>query len=195
MNDTVRAMLQMVEDYERAQCQARMARAREEAAQHLHEAHRSARARMRRHVQELKQFRERERTRARAEYSTAERQVHSHRDQSLLMQAWPQLAEALRRRWNDVGARRQWAAVVFGRARQVLKPGPWRVLHPREWPVAEQQQAAGGDVGRMQFVVDPVVTAGLRICADGACVDGTLEALLDDRAAVEARLLTLLSHR
>jgi hypothetical protein len=150
---------------------------------------------MRRHVRELQQFRERERTRARAEYATAERQVHRHRDQALLAQAWPQLADALRRRWADGAARQQWAVAVFARAHQVLRPGSWRVLHPRDWPVAEQRRAAGGDSAHIQFVVDPAVMAGLRVCADGACVDGTLEALLDDRAAVEARLLTLLADR
>lgn len=195
MNDTVRAMLQMVEDYERSQCEALLARARDEAAQYLREAHRSARARMRRNMQELKQFRERERTRALAEYATAERQVHRHRDQSLLARAWPELAEALRRRWAEAGARQKWAGAVFDRARQVLRPGPWRVLHPRDWPVAERRRLTGDDAGRVEFVADATLTAGLRVCADGACVDGTLEALLGDRATVEARLLTLLADR
>ena len=195
MNDTVRAMLQMVEDYERSQCQALGARARDEAARHVREAQRAARARMHRHIQELKQLRERSQNRARAEYATAERQVHRHRDQALLSQAWPHVVEALRQRWVDAAARQRWCDAVFARARQVLTPGAWRVSHPLDWVVAEQQRAAAGAAGRLEFIADPAIVAGLRVCANGACVDGTLAALLGDRAAVEARLLTLVAER
>ena len=47
---------------------------------------------------------------------------------------------------------------------------------------------------RVARLLEEGIEAGLRICRDGNCVDGTLQALLADRRVIEARLLARLDE-
>ena len=48
---------------------------------------------------------------------------------------------------------------------------------------------------RPQLQVDPSITAGLRICAAGTCVDGTVAGLMHEKSRVESTLLTAIHKR
>ena len=63
--------------------------------------------------------------------------------------------------------------------------------HPADWPAGERERAlrtVAADAPPT-CVVDPTVTAGLRVACGGIVLDGTLEGLLADRFEVEARLV------
>lgn len=196
MSSAFEEMLQLVRDYQRDQCQAAYAQARVTATQLLQTAHRTARQRMHARIQELRSNLARQRARAAAELATVERSHRSRCDAALIEGGWGPLLRAMQRRWQDPAARLQWVEHLAARARTLLPAGDWQVFHPRDWPVSEQQRFAGlchPHASIRQFVAQDEITAGLRLCADGACLDGTLAGLLADRAAVESRLLAELA--
>ncbi len=198
MNNTSQAtalieMLKLVEDHELARCREIMARAQREARQLLHEAHAAARLRMRRHAQELKHLRNRERSRAQAELATARRQHRQRGDRALLDAGWAQLRQALAARWQAPAARRRWIDNLVRAALARLPRGPWTVTCSAAWDRAEREALAKQLTSALgaapAWIEDRNVAAGLRFCVVGACLDGTLDGLLADRAAVEAMLL------
>jgi hypothetical protein len=50
-----------------------------------------------------------------------------------------------------------------------------------------------GKMPRLQAKAD--ISAGLRICADGTCMDATIDGLLRDRERIDAELLALCNER
>lgn len=186
-------MLKLVEDHELARCREIMARAQHEARQLLRAAHAEARQRMRRHAQELKQRRDRERSRAEAELATARRQHRQRGDRALLDAGWAQLRQALAARWQAPTARRRWIENLARQALARLPRGSWTVSHPAAWDRTEREalakQLASVLGAAPAWTGDRDIAAGLRFCVGGACLDGTLDGLFADRAAVEAMLL------
>ncbi len=196
---TLVEMLKLVEDHELARCREIMARAQREARQLLREAHAAARERMHRHAQELKYLRNRERGRAQAELATAHRQHRQRGDRALLDSGWAQLRQALAARWQEPAARRRWVESLTRQALARLPRGSWTVICPATWDRTEREaptkQLASVLGTAPAWIEDRNVAAGLRFCAGGACLDGTLAGMLADRAAVEAMLLAELRER
>ncbi len=192
-------MLKLVEDHELAHCRDIMARAQREARQLLHEAHAAARERMRRHVQELKHLRDTGHGRAEAEVATAHRQQQQRRDRALLDAGWARMRAALAARWHEPVARRRWVENLAQQALARLPRGRWSVTCPAEWERAERAALAKLLESKLgaepEWIEDRNIAAGLRFCVGGACLDGTFEGLLADRAAVEAMLLAELHER
>ncbi len=204
MNNTSQAtalieMLKLVEDHELARCREVMARAQREARQLLREAHAAARERMHRHAQELKYLRNRERGRAQAELATAHRQHRQRGDRALLDAGWTQLRQALVARWQAPAARRRWIDNLARAALARLPRGSWTVTCPATWDRTEREALAKQIASALgtapAWFEDRSVAAGLQFCVGGACLDGTLDGLLADRAAVEAMLLAELRER
>lgn len=192
----LREMLKLLEEHELFHCKERITRAQHEARVIVREAHRSARSRMHRNIAELRRRTEREIALAEAELNTAVRRHRQRREQALIAAGWEPLTAALARRWRNPAARSRWTASLVERALATLPRGPWRVAHPPGWPEAERKgliaalQEKLGDAPAL--VGDETVTAGLRLCAQGTCLDGTLEGMLADRTAIEAMLLAAL---
>ncbi|OGI47777.1 MAG: hypothetical protein A2151_01135 [Candidatus Muproteobacteria bacterium RBG_16_65_34] len=186
-------MLALVERHGQERCREITTRARQEAQTILRAAHRAVRERTHRQLQELRHHRDRETARAQAELATARRGHQQRCDYVLIDSGGALLRAALLARWRDADARRRWANGLLNQARALLPRGPWRIAHPADWPAAERAVLAGlltRELGAApEFSEDRDVTAGLRLCTGGACLDGTIEALLADRRAVEALLL------
>jgi len=191
-------MLRLVESDAQARCREIAARAQREAHSLRRVAHAGARERMRRHVQELKALRDRETGRARAALATAHRQQQQRGDRTLLETGWALLRAALARRWQEPAGRRRWIDYLTQRALARLPRGQWTLVCPAGWDRAERE-ALGKPLTTAlgmtpEWKEDRGITAGLRLCAGGACLDGTLDGLLVDRAAVEALLLAELGE-
>lgn len=144
-------------------------------------------------IEDLRRDGERRLARASAQIATELRV----RDQALaagnLRDGCPMLVHAVAERWNDPAARRVWAVRLADEALRRLRPGPWIVEHPQDWP--EVEHAALLDrlppEARAAVTFRPCsdVDAGLRIRAGGATLDATPERLLADKPAVQAFLL------
>jgi hypothetical protein len=196
MDAALEEMLKLVAEHERQECDTVAAQAAREAQELTQRAHRAARRRMHENVVEIRQLMRREQNQARAALETAKRQHQQRCDFALLESGAPRLRAALAGRWQNAATRRRWCESLIEQARAALPSGEWIVHHPADLGDAEREllarelRALNG--APAQFAPDGKLSAGLRLCAAGACLDGTLEGLLVDRATVQARLLAKL---
>jgi vacuolar-type H+-ATPase subunit H len=190
------ALLGLVSEHQVAECQRLISDARVQAAQITRAAHRQARSRMHDAIAEERQRAAREISAAQAHVATLRRQHRQRFTVALLDEGWALLVAELQKRWTDPTARAQWVAGLVREAHSRLPAGPQRVVHPADWPHEEQESLAqqlGGAPGHVpQFVEEGAIRAGLRLSADGACVDGTVDGLLADKSAIQGELLALL---
>ena len=171
---------------------AHLEAARRQAAELLGEAHAAARRAVREAFAVEQERRSERLAAARARLQTAERQHRRLRANALLARAWQDLPEALQQRWRQAASRAAWTQRLVARASALLPAGGWRIAHPADWPAVERQALAASLPFAVAFEADPGIAAGLRIRRDGSIVDGTLGALLADRAEVGAHLLSRL---
>lgn len=197
MTGALADMLKLVADSSEREREEILAAAGREARELLGATHRAARRRMHDNVLEIRQVMRRELDQAQAALETARRQHQQRCDFALLEASWPLLREALARRWQDAGARQVWVESLLRQAQRALPAGAWDVHCPADWPASERERLAAqlASAGiTVRFLVDATASAGLRLCAGGACLDGTAEGILGDRAAIQARLLARLSE-
>ena len=130
---------------------------------------------------------------ARAKQHTLMMQQSHSAASSFLEQCWQTLQPGLQARWQQPEYRRQWLAKILATATAVLPAGDWLIEHPADFSTEEQQQLleqAQKQAGAKPDISSaPDLTAGIRISADGATVDGSLRGLLSDRTELEALLL------
>lgn len=194
----LRSLTELVEAYRDERCEAILDQARAQRERYLQQAYSEARERMHSAIEE-------ERARARREIRAAEAHLQTRRRQrrhetalELLHQGWERLREALGERWRDQTARAEWLAALTDQACERLPTGKWAVEHPAGWDPAEgadlktRAEARCGEPP--EFRTDDRISGGLRIRAAGAVLDGTVEGVLGDRAAIEGELLAEL-HR
>lgn len=193
MNGALEGMLRLVGERERREREAILAQARAEARRMVTKARSEARKRVRRDVEEMRQWMRREIGRAEAAFETSKRRHRSRCDAALLDAGWGRLREALAARWRDPAGRRAWVETLLREALASLPKTAWDIAYPRDWPEAERGELARhlerelGHAPRFHPSADCL--AGLKLCAGGACLDGTLEGMLLDRRGIEARLL------
>lgn len=191
------ALVQQIHQQVAAQQRAILDEARREAEEVARRAQDKARRQAQRASEELRAQSRRRLRQLQAELETAGRRQASAQAQQALALAWPQLADALQRRWQDSTAREHWVAAQLALARRRLAPSGWVVHHPGVASEAEIRalqaalQAAG--MAGATLRADPQLSAGLVIEADGARLDSSPPALLADRALVEAALLAALA--
>jgi hypothetical protein len=191
----MQALLDLVEADRARQCAELLGEARERAAAVHEQAHREARASMRQAFAEQRQRRTDQLAAAYARLATHRRLHEQQRTAALLALARQRLPLELQALWQGSETRRAWVESTLASARQRLAPGAWRVVHAAGWPTEEcaATRAALGAAGiTLAFEADPLITAGLKVVADGNVIDGTLAGLLVDRADFEARLLHLM---
>jgi vacuolar-type H+-ATPase subunit H len=194
INAQVEALLALVENYRESRCRQILEQARAQATEVVKQAHREARARMHKAIDEERARAQEKVASTHAQLQTRRRQRHHKADMALLETAWPALHETLVARWQDADSRRVWVRALVNQASTVLPAKQWRIEHPAGWQSRVALALAGEITAQAEgeppvFVEACEATAGLRLCADGACLDGTPEGLLVGRAEIEAELL------
>jgi F0F1-type ATP synthase membrane subunit b/b' len=170
--------------------------AEREARALMAQARAVARAQVHVAIEKLREEGARRLTRAKAQIDT-ELRVHAQQQAAQAVRdAMPLLREALNARWRDRASRRLWSKAVASACADRLRPGAWRVEHPRDWNEPEQQQflAAIGKPVQARFVAADIV-AGLRVRADQALLDATPQGLLTDSTMITALLLDEIESR
>ncbi len=190
----VQALLQLVQEHREHRCQEILEHARTEAAAVIQQAHRNARARMRRAIEEERTHTKEKVASTRAQLQTQGRQRQQRADATLLEQAWELLRARLRARWQQEEARRAWVRALVQQAHATLPAQGWQVEHPAGWRSEEAltslREIDGDGTGAApSFLEAPDIAAGLRIRVNDACLDGTLTGLFASRAEIEALVL------
>ena len=189
----MRQLLQVVARHRDERCNELLGQARREAAEVIRQAHAEARARLRQSVQGIREERRRRLAATEAQLQTRRRRRREGADLWLLAAAWQPLRKALLARWSREKARRHWIDFLVRQACALLVATDWQIEHPLDWPARERaalEEQLAGQLGRLpEFIPREDIPAGLRICANGTCVDATLEGLLRDQARIESLLL------
>jgi hypothetical protein len=128
---------------------------------------------------------------ARAAAETALLRRRQQRERDALERAWPLLRDALVARWADAAARRTWLRASLRLAAERLLSPNWTISHPPTWSPHDAGELLSCDCPGIaaRWQSDEALSAGLRIAADGATVDASLDGLLAPRARIEGRLL------
>jgi F0F1-type ATP synthase delta subunit len=193
-------LLAVVEQRRGERCQEVLDKAHEQARQVVKQAYGSERQRMHRELGDIRQKRRQQMVSVVAQRQTRKRQRRQQEDEELLTTTWLNLHEALLHRWRDSVMRQRWVEDLVNQTASVLVDRHWLIEHPFDWPAQErsalqlrlQKQLAHAP----HFEVKSAIAAGLRICAGGACVDGSADGLLRERLAIEAVLLARINeHR
>ena len=192
------ALLDLVEADRSKQTESILGEARRQAATVREHAQTQARTRMRQAFdEERRQLRDGVAA-AQARLATQRRLVEQQRSAALLRLAWERLPAELLALWRQPAGRGRaaWAAHVLASAQTRMPSGTWRILHAPDWPLEERNKLAAelnqGQAAAPVFEPDARIQAGLKVAAGGNVIDGTLDGLLADRSALEARLLHLL---
>jgi hypothetical protein len=191
----MRALLALVESHRDRLCGEILGEASGRARSLRRQAYAAARARMRQTFEEQRLSRRERIAAAEARLATQRRLHEQQRTTELLRLAWEQLPGELQALWRQPATRATWVDAVLASARRRLPPGPWRIIHAADWPEAERRRfapAPGAEAQAHRLEADPSIAAGLKVESRGNVVDGTLEALLADRAGFEAGLLRAL---
>lgn len=194
----MQAMLTLLEDDRRRQCEALIADAEARAKAVVEEARRDARVRVRAVFAAERQRLDEQIKAAAARLRTEQRLNDQERLAHLLKLGWQLLPAALLERWQDPGRRRKWVEQAFDVAHRMLPHEMWSVRVAPGWPAAEREQALLVMANRLGYTPgcseEPELQAGLLISAGCNRLDATLGGLLADRTAIEARLLDYLGR-
>ena len=186
-------LLAVVEQRRSERCQQVLDKAHEQARQLIKQAYHDERRRMHRELADIRQKRRQQMVSLAAQRQTKRRQRRQQADEEMLTTSWLNLYEALLHCWQDASMRRRWLDDLVDQAASVLVDRHWLIEHPFDWPAQERsalQLRLGKQLGHTpHFEVKSTIAAGLRICAGGACVDGSVDGLLRERLAIEAVLL------
>jgi hypothetical protein len=199
LESKVRHLLDVVEQHRDEKCAAIRATAEDEVKVLLRTAWREARERLHNDNVETRRRVEHTLTSNEAQQQTRRRQQHQADDEALLVTAREALHAALLQRWQQPASRQHWCETLVNAAVTTMDSRVWTVEHPADWPMSEhdaiRERIASlcGKAPRLQVNAD--IRAGLRICADGTCMDATVEGLLHDQARIDAELLALCVER
>jgi vacuolar-type H+-ATPase subunit E/Vma4 len=189
----VQSMTEYLRRYEVAQIERQLDESHRIAAEIIRNAHRRARERMRtRFLRERRRMRDAEQS-ASARVATRNRLAKHTNVNNLIDTAWHMLPDALEQRWKDKSARTDWCDMMLQQTFRAL-PGPAILVeHPKDWDRKERQafvESIHQHYGRLPKArADAGLRAGLRICSDQSCLDGSPTGLLAQRSRVAAELL------
>lgn len=192
------ALLALVEEYRARRCAELLDPARSQARALLRDARAEGRQRVHTTISEARQRLAGEVGAAQARLATERRLVEQRHSVRVLQQAWLALRDALRARWREADARRQWIDAHLARALRVLPGSHWQVEFAAGWADAEREsfaaRIAAAGVADATWQAREEIDGGVRIRAGNNVVDATIDGLLADRAALEGRLLDLLQE-
>lgn len=191
-------LLEVVERNRDERCRALREEAREEVRQIVQRAHREARARLRGKILATREEVQRKLAMTEARHQTHLRLQRHRADQALLGRAWAPLRERMQQRWQQADCRRQWIAGLVEQATALLVDRHWQIEHPLDWDPQERtvlESQLGRELGSTpRFTAHPQISAGLRIRAGSACIDGTLDGLLRAGTRLESLMLATLNE-
>ena len=188
-------LIEVVNSHRDKRCTEIRDEAHRQAREIVRQAYRDGRQRLHGNIQDSRRQLRRSIDSARAKQHTAERLHQQQVDCQFLESAWEQLHDTLAMRWQPADSRQLWLDMIFHQAAEVLLEKSWLVEHPADWAQEEKSRLANqvheftGQQPEMQSCED--IAAGIRISADGACVDGSSTGLLADRLRIESELLSL----
>jgi len=187
------ALAREVERQFKKETNAVIAAAERDAAAIIAQARAAARIRVHEAIQELRREGASRLAGAKAQLEAERRARVQRQAAQAVRDGLPLLRNALEARWRDRQNRRQWTDAVASLCVLRLRPGAWLIEHPTDWSEPEQRNftaMAGQKEGIvMRFVSDGELQAGLRIKADQATLDATLEGLLADSRTIAAMTL------
>ena len=189
----VERLLDVVHAYQQQQCDKIVTQANKEAKQIIDRAYREARLRLHQEILESRDRMQGEILAANAKSHTLRKKYQHEADRRYLDRAWDLLKAKLLERWHNKEQRQRWVQKHLVEALRLLLGTEWLVEHPNSWTVHEQQQFYTQARQKCEVVVNfaesPDIAAGIRICANGATIDGSLQGLLADRSRIESELL------
>jgi len=187
------ALLAKVQSYMDEECAAIEAEAQAKARAIIAEAHAAARARVHSAITRIRYESAAEIGKQSARIHTAKRHDLYEQENQFLNTVWPQLDQALQSRWDNPASRRAWLTMVVDAAVARHRSGTWMIEHPADWSPAELEPLMDKihtvDGVEVSFQGRADVTAGLRILANSAVLDGTLKGLTQDRRTISAMFL------
>jgi hypothetical protein len=199
LDSKVKHLLDVVTQHRDEKCAAIRASAQAEARALLRTAWHEARERLHNDNVETRRRIEHALASQEAQRKTRARQQRQADDSVLLAAARAALQAALLQRWQQPASRQQWCEALVKAAVTTLDGKAWTVEHPADWPMSEHDallqlvNSLCGKMPRLQAKAD--ISAGLRICAEGTCMDATIDGLLRDRERIDAELLALCNER
>jgi F0F1-type ATP synthase delta subunit len=156
-------------------------------------AYSKGRVRMHHHIDALREKYRLRVTAAIARNQTLLRRQHQQEDRATLDVAWPLLREAMLALWDDPVSRHRWLDAALTSASKGLREHDWRIEHPPGLSAEEINRinlAFSHAVGKEpELSACDDIEAGIRIIARGTVIDATLEGLLQQKTAIEARLI------
>lgn len=186
-------LLEVVDRRREEHCARVREEAQAQARQIVRQARRETRSRAHEDLLGLREQIRQQLVSADARWQTRQRQQRQQVAQALINAAWQQLHDALQRLWDDRDTRRRWVDELVRQASTTLLDAHWCIEHPPAWPGQECNDLKARLSNEFDcfpgFEAQSAVTAGLRITAGGACVDGSIDGLLQGRTRIEAMLL------
>ncbi|MGK7909347.1 MAG: hypothetical protein AB4040_19225 [Synechococcus sp.] len=189
----VERLLDVVQRYQQQQCDKIVTRATAEAEQMIHQTYRDVRLRLHQEILDSRDRLQGKISASKAKSHTLRKKYQHEADRRYLDRAWDLLKVKLIERWQNKEYRQRWVQKHLVEALRLLIGPEWLVEHPHSWTVDEQQHFIHQVRDKCEVVVNfsasPDIVAGVRICANGATIDGTLQGLLADRSRIESELL------
>lgn len=182
-------LLGVVSRYEKERCQAILEQANNQASKIVKEAYQLSHRRTTRSLEEIRAQSFQDLKMAEAGLQTEARLTRHKLDEAFLSKAWEKLREALCMRWKDAELRKNWVVEIIDKASLALIAREWIVEHSTSLSADDvsfiQSCLDGKELDAIEFNPRAEIDAGVRICAGGACIDGTIEGLLTQRDRIE----------
>ncbi len=189
----VQHLLDVVDKHRSNQCNKLRTAARESANRLISNAHSDARKRLHDNIKKARNYAHQKLTSTRALLQTRKRMARQQIDEALLEDAWNQMQTSLQALWDDEVSRQQWTTSLLETALTTLVSNMWTIQHPAsltDTEAAALQLQVYERLGHSpELEASEQISAGLRICTDGACIDGTSDGLMHDRQTIEASIL------
>lgn len=195
LDDRMKALLDLVEQFRARRCAELIEPARAEARETIRVALAESRRRVRTAIAEERKRYATEVGAVEAALATDRRLASQRHSVRLLGAAWHILRARLVARWDNAETRAQWVMAHLDRA---LKAVPrhaagWQIEHHPAWSdderaVARERLRVEG-VMPVQFEAATGIAAGFRVVSGHNVLDATLEGLVADRTQLEGRLL------
>ena len=191
--ETLEHLLGVVVENREQRCRQVREKARQQGSEIIKLSYARGRARMRHHIDALREKYRLRVASATARNQTQLRQQHQKEDRAMLDIAWPLLSEAMLALWNDPESRHRWLEAAIGNASSRMRQQGWHIEHPpglSEEDIERINQASMHGKGKgPELSASDDIKAGIRIIVRGTVIDATLDGLLQQKTAIEARLL------
>lgn len=191
--ETLEHLLGVVVENREKRCLELREDAQQQARTIIRLAYSKGRVRMRHHIDALREKNRVRVTAAIARNQTLLRRQHQKEDRAILDAAWPLLRQAMLALWDNPVSRHKWLDAAITSASAGLREHDWRIEHPLS--------LNGEDIKRInlaythengkgpELLVCDDIEAGIRIIARGTVIDATLNGLLQQKTAIEARMI------